>query len=162
MLNCNSCGTENSATNVFCGGCGASLNSHGEYYVLHAATQQRSGPLTEEAVKEWIAQKRLSTADSVAQAGAQSWTPLLQSPFAKFAAEQITINRLAATTCPRCGSAMAAVIRRSGFGLALILIGIALTPVIIGIPIFIVGMIVRHGGSGTTSLSCPICRYSAP
>jgi hypothetical protein len=161
MPTCHSCGTENSATNVFCGDCGASLNGHGEYYVLHAVTQQRSGPLTEETVKEWIAQKRLSASDSVALAGAQTWTPLLHSPFAKLVSEQITISRLAATTCPRCGSGMVAVIRRSGFGLALILIGILLTPVLIGIPIFIVGMIIRHGGSGKTYLTCPCCKYSA-
>lgn len=131
------------------------------YYVLHAATRQTSGPLSEDTLKEWISQKRITLQDSVTRHGEQNWTPILQSPFGKPLADQATLDRLAATTCPRCGSAMLARVKQSGTGLALILIGITLSPVFIGIPIFIVGMVMRHGGKGGKAyFSCPICNYA--
>ena len=131
------------------------------YYVLHAVTKQTSGPLSEETIQDWISQKRITLQDSVTRQGEQHWTPILQSPFGTRIADQANLDRLAATTCPRCGSAMVARIKQSGTGLALILIGIALTPLFIGIPIFIVGMVMRHGGKGGKAyFSCPICSYS--
>jgi len=68
----------------------------------------------------------------------------------------------AAGTCPRCSTAMAVVIKRSGLGLALIILGIILTPVVgIGIPIFIVGYVMRFSGKGRACYRCPRCNYSS-
>jgi hypothetical protein len=56
---------------------------------------------------------------------------------------------------------MIARVKQSGTGLALILVGIVLIPIFIGLPIFIVGMVIRHGGKGGKAyFSCPICNYS--
>src|SRR5262245_46226901 len=68
---------------------------------------------------------------------------------------------LSAGICPTCRAAMAVVIKRSGLGLALVILGIALTPVFgFGIPIFIVGYLMRFGGKGRACYRCPRCNYS--
>jgi GYF domain 2 len=133
-----------------------------EYYVLNAATRQTYGPLAEETLKEWILQKRITLQDLVNKQGEQNWTPILQSSFGKPLIDQANLDRLASTTCPRCGSAMIARVKQSATGLALILVGLFLTPILIGLPIFIVGMVMRHGGKGGQAyFACPTCTYSS-
>ncbi|MBI1763822.1 MAG: zinc ribbon domain-containing protein [Acidobacteria bacterium] len=75
--------------------------------------------------------------------------------------EQANLARLAASTCPNCSAAMAVVIKRSGLGLALVILGVALTPFLIGIPLFIAGYMLRFGGKGRACYRCPRCNYSS-
>jgi hypothetical protein len=70
-------------------------------------------------------------------------------------------HRITSTTCPRCGAGMAVVIRRSGLGLALIVIGLLTTPLFcIGVPIFAVGFVMRFSGKGRAVYQCPGCNYT--
>lgn len=144
------------------GGIGNTVSDAQQYYVLNAVTRQTYGPLSEGTLKDWIAQKRVTLQDSVTQQGEQNWIPILQSPFGKPLVDQANLDRLASTTCPQCGSPMIARIKQSATGLTLILVGLLLTPIFVGLPIFIVGMVIRHGGKGGRSyFSCPTCGYSS-
>src|ERR1041384_420849 len=141
---------------------GNAISGTSQYYVLNAVTRQTYGPLSEETLKDWISQKRVTLQDSVTKHGEQNWIPILQSPFGRPLADQANLDRLASSTCPRCGSAMIARIKQSGTGLTLILVGLFLTPILIGLPIFIVGMVIRHGGKGGKAyFGCPTCNYSS-
>jgi len=161
MPTCKKCGAENGVTDTICASCGESLvDAPTEYHVLRATTNEVLGPLSESRVKDWINEKRITASDSVTSTGNQNWIPILQSPFSKQLVDQMNIERVAATTCPRCGSAMVGVVRGSQTGLVLIIIGVVLTPVCIGIPIWVVGMIMRHGQKANTYFSCPRCNYS--
>jgi predicted RNA-binding Zn-ribbon protein involved in translation (DUF1610 family) len=108
-----------------------------------------------------ILQRQISVNDSVAVQGSNNWIPVSQSVFAPHVAQQLNIDRMASSTCPQCGAGMAVVIKRSGLGLALIIIGVVLTPAFgIGIPIWIAGMIIRWGGKGQAAYRCPRCNFS--
>jgi DNA-directed RNA polymerase subunit M/transcription elongation factor TFIIS len=164
MRACSQCGTENGVTSASCISCGVSLTSGAvEYYVLQARTNEILGPISEEGIKEWILQKRITSRDSLTLVGDSTWTPLLQSQFSQNLVEQINVERLTASTCPRCGAGMVAVARGSQLGLWLIIVGVVLTPVFcIGTFLWVWGMILRHGMKGKTYLQCPRCKYSAP
>lgn len=132
-----------------------------EYHVLQASTNQTFGPLTQEVVKEWIAQKRLSKADAVAKIGGQGWTPLLQSEFADYILNQINIERMVASLCPNCGAEMVVLAKSSQAALWLIIFGVILTPVFcIGTVLWVWGMILMHGKKGKTYYQCPRCKYT--
>jgi uncharacterized membrane protein YvbJ len=93
---------------------------------------------------------------------ADSSAPIISSSkFSGTAVQQVNAERIAASRCPRCGVGMAVVIKRSRFGLALVILGILLTPAFgIGIPIFVVGYLMRWGGKGRACYQCPGCNYS--
>lgn len=93
--------------------------------------------------------------EHVSDDGERTVDPVSKAPV------QVQTGSLPSMPCPRCGSGMVWRVKRSGFGLALIIIGIVLTPVIIGIPIWILGMVVRHGNNGQMYLLCPYCQYSS-
>ena len=184
MAFCKKCGSAVPDSGRFCQSCGAESNplpsaelavspAQGVsaavafapvsdlYYVSSQGTGQISGPFNGEAIQALVVQQRVTINDSIAMAGSQIWAPILQSKFASLVTQQANQSRIASSTCPRCSAGMAVVIKRSGLGLALVLIGIALTPVFgIGIPIFIIGFIIRWGGKGTASYRCPRCNYS--
>src|SRR5579872_127438 len=129
------------------------------YYVTWAHGE-RGGPFTEDTIKLLIAQQRLKITDAVQAEGATQWIPIAQSKFASLVAQRATITRLASSTCPMCGANMAVVIKRSGLGLAPVILGIVLTPVCgIGIPLWIVGYTMRWGGKGKAAYRCPRCQY---
>src|SRR5262245_37785394 len=68
---------------------------------------------------------------------------------------------LSAGIGPTCRAAMAVVTKRFGLGLALVILGMALTPVFgFRMPIFIVGYLMRFGGKGRACYRCPRCNYS--
>lgn len=137
------------------------MDSTATYYLTNKR-RQVTGPFTEEQIKEFIVERRLTANDAVRSEDTDTWVPILNSPFGQLLAEQINATRLAATTCPHCNAALVVTIKRSGWGLALILIGIALTPAFgIGIPIFIAGMIMRHSGKGKAIYRCATCNYSS-
>jgi hypothetical protein len=132
-----------------------------EFYILQASTNQTFGPLTNGVVREWIAQKRISKIDSVTKSGEQNWVPLLQSEFADEILNQISLERLAASTCPRCSAEMVVLVQDSKLGLWLIIVGVVLTPVFcIGTFLWVWGMILRHGTKGKTFYQCPRCKYT--
>jgi hypothetical protein len=130
-------------------------------YFVRYSTGQTDGPYDESTIKMLIAQHRLQITDSVSLQGSGCWIAVFQSKFAPFVTQSAVTGRLAASTCPACGAAMAVVIKRSGLGLALIITGVALTPLFgIGVPVWIIGMIIRFGGKGTAVYRCGQCKYA--
>lgn len=161
---CAKCGTENGVTNSVCLGCGAALESGVvEYYVLQATTSQILGPIRETDIKDWISQNRITSKDSLAVTGDSTWVPILQSQFNQYLVDRMNVERLAASTCPRCGAGMVALAKSSQAGLWLIIVGVILTPVFcIGTFLWVWGMILMHGVKGKTYLQCPRCKFNAP
>jgi ribosomal protein S27AE len=124
------------------------------------ATGQTGGPFTEDEIRSMIARQQIKITDSVIATGGATWVPITQSPFARYIVTQATVDRLAASTCPQCGAAMAVVLQRSKAGLVLVIIGLITTPLFgIGIPIFIVGFILRWGFKPKAKYQCPRCNY---
>lgn len=126
------------------------------WYVTFA-TGQRGGPFTEDAIQSMIAQQQIKITDSVAAAGGSTWVPITQSPFARHIVAQASVDRLAASTCPRCGAAMAVVTKNSALATFLIIIGIFFTIAIIGIPLIIIGIMMRK--KVRVRYQCPRCNY---
>jgi hypothetical protein len=124
------------------------------------ATGQRGGPFTENDIRGMIARQELKVTDSIVAQGGNTWVPITQSPFASLIVHQANINRLAASTCPQCGSAMAVVLRRSGTSKLLFIIGFLTIWLFgFGIIFLIIGYIV--GRNPTPRYECPHCKYKA-
>jgi len=133
-----------------------------EYYVLHRADQRKTGPLRPEDVATLVRMGQLSVHDDVQEAGGNGWVPMLQSKLRDHVLEGAHDARLVSSSCPHCGAGLVVQIKRSGFGLFLIILGIALTPAFgLGIPIFIVGYIIRWGGKGKAIYRCARCNYAS-
>lgn len=180
---CGSCGSVIAGSDQFCTRCGtgtapqappasamvALSSPQGQSLVVpealyHVAysTGQVAGPFGEEAIKLLIIQQQLKIHDSIKPQNSDAWVPILQSKFGSLVTQQTGLNRLAANTCPRCSAAMAVAIKRSGLGLVLIIVGLVLTPAFgIGIPIWIIGFIIRFGGKGTAIYRCARCNYAS-
>ncbi len=132
-----------------------------EYYIIQADATNPIGPASEETVKEWIAQKRISETDLVTRTGTDKWIALNESQFASDFAHRISLDHLAASTCPNCGAEMVVLSKGSQTGLWLIIIGVILTPVFcIGTVLWVWGMILRHGTRGKIYYQCPRCKYA--
>jgi hypothetical protein len=158
---CTSCGSTIAEEARFCDKCGIPVASKSIIGTAKAntievispptatwhvtfATGQTGGPFTEDAIRSMIARQQIKITDSVVLSGGSTWVPITQSPFAGHIVTQASVDRLAARTCPRCGAAMAVVLQRSKAGLVLIIIGLLTTSLFgIGVPIFVVGFILR-------------------
>ena len=174
---CKSCGSTISDESRFCAKCGIPVDamsivetaktnmieaiaSPAATWYVTFATGQTGGPFTEDEIKSMIARQEIKITDSVVLSGGSPWVPITQSPFAGHIVTQATVDRLAASTCPRCGAAMAVVLQRSKAGLVLIIIGLLTTPLFgIGVPIFAVGFILRWGFKGKAKYQCARCNY---
>jgi len=124
------------------------------------ATGQTGGPFTEGEVRGMIARQEIKITDAVAVHGSSAWLPITQSPFAPFVAVQTSMDRLASTTCPQCGGAMAVVLRRSGASKAFLTIGL-LTIWMFGFGIIFLILGYITGRSPTPRYECPRCKYKA-
>jgi hypothetical protein len=180
MSTCANCGVDQIETGAFCVGCGsrtegtvhAAIAPRGEstaiqigklFYVRSAASGAVSAPLDEPAIKQGLAQGSFSITDSLWDPDTQQWTMIARSPLAAAASTAASYVRMAASTCPHCGTPLAAVLNRSTVGLVLIIVGVALIPLFgIGIPIWIVGFAIRYGGKGRLQLRCSRCQYRVP
>ncbi len=168
MLSCTNCGASVVEWAQFCQGCGektATVDAEQvtRFFVALASTGQTIGPIEHDAIKALIDQQQVRLSDSIRAEGSDTWTPILQSPFASLVSQRANLDRLAASSCPRCGAAMAVVMRRSKVGLVLVIIGLLTTPLFgIGIPIFVVGFILRWGLKGKATYQCPRCNYATP
>lgn len=174
---CTSCGSTTNDEARFCEKCGVVVVSKSIVETTQAktievvapsaatwhvtfATGQTGGPFTEDEIRSMIARQQIKITDSVIATGGATWVPITQSPFARYIVTQATVDRLAASTCPQCGAAMAVVLQRSKAGLVLVIIGLITTPLFgIGIPIFIVGFILRWGFKPKAKYQCPRCNY---
>ncbi len=178
MPNCTHCGASNEEGSQYCVRCGTPTKVSStalspplpvavavpvgeEYYVQHSADQCKYGPLRPEDVATWVRQGRLSVQDMVQALGSSNWVPMLESKLRPHVVVGAHDNRLVASTCPNCGAGLVVQIKRSGFGLFLIILGIILTPAIIGIPVFIVGYVIRWSGKGKAFYRCARCNYSS-
>jgi predicted RNA-binding Zn-ribbon protein involved in translation (DUF1610 family) len=121
------------------------------------ATGQTGGPFTEDEVIAKIARQEIKITDSVAAAGSDRWVPITQSPFARYIVSQASMDRLTASTCPRCGAAMVVVSRSSSMGTILIIVGIICTVFVIGIFLIIIGVMMRR--KQRVAYQCPRCNY---
>ncbi len=131
------------------------------FYVLEAQSNQTFGPLNEEEVKDWIRQKRIGKFDSVNKTGEDNWTPIATSVFSDALLGQLSLDKIAASTCPNCNAEMVVLVGSSNLGLWLIIIGVILTPVFcIGTFLWVWGMFLRHGGKGKTYYQCPRCKFT--
>jgi hypothetical protein len=126
------------------------------WYVTFA-TGQRGGPFTESHVIGMIASQQIKITDSVVLAGGTSWVPITQSPFARYIVSQASVDRLAASTCPRCGAAMAVVTKSSAMATILILVGIISSIFLIGVVLIIIGVMMRR--KVKVAYQCPRCNY---
>lgn len=131
-----------------------------QYYVLQAQTNQTFGPITEVEVREWIQQTRLGKLDSISKVGENNWIPLSLSEFQSDLTSQLALQQIAATTCPNCNAEMVVVKGNDQLGLWLIIIGVVLTTVCIGLPLWIYGMIRLHGNKGKVYYQCPRCKFT--
>jgi len=124
------------------------------------ATGQTAGPFTEEEVRAMIARQQLKITDSVVVHGGSTWVPITQSPFAPFVAGQAQMDRLASSTCPRCGAGLAVVFRRSTASRVLILLGIMTLWIFgFGLVALIIGIVL--GRDRIPGYECPRCRFRA-
>jgi predicted RNA-binding Zn-ribbon protein involved in translation (DUF1610 family) len=104
-----------------------------------------------------IARQQIKITDSVIASGGSAWVPITQSPFARFIVTQASVDRLAASTCPRCGAAMAVVTKSSALATIFIIVGIFFTVALIGIPLIIIGVMMRR--KVRVAYQCPRCNY---
>jgi hypothetical protein len=124
------------------------------------ATGQTGGPYTEDDIRGMIARQQIKITDSVAANGSSLWVPITQSPFARFIVSQASIDRLAASTCPRCGGAMIVILRRSGTSKAFLITGILTIWMFgFGFIFLIIGYIT--GRNPSPRYECPRCKYKA-
>jgi len=174
MSACASCGSNLAEETRFCNKCGSQVGSKSlteasrsktieimpppvpTWYVT-LATGQRGGPFTEDAIQGMIARQQIKITDSVVAAGGSTWVPITQSPFARYIVTQTSVDRLAASTCPRCGAAMAVVTKKSTMATILILVGIISSIFLIGVVLIIVGVMMRR--KVKVAYQCPRCNY---
>jgi hypothetical protein len=175
---CTNCGASVLESTRFCSTCGTAIASGGlvppqaggrtievqspstALWHVTYATGQRGGPFTEDDIRGMIARQELKVTDSVVAQGGTTWVPITQSPFAPLIVRQASINRLAASTCPQCGSAMAVILRRSTASKALFIIGFLTIWLFgFGIIFIIAGYIV--GRNPAPRYECPVCKYKA-
>ena len=173
---CVSCGSTLDGGSRFCNKCGVAVESKLLAGLPHAstievisppaakwhltyATGQTSGPFTEDEIKSMIVRQQVKITDSDIALGGSTWVPITQSPFASYIVNQASVDRLAASTCPRCGAAMAVVTKKSAMATILILVGIITSVFIIGVILIIIGVMMRR--KGRVSYQCPRCNYRA-
>jgi hypothetical protein len=139
MSFCNNCGADLADGAKFCTKCGnvsqamaATVGATtievrptpGPTWHVTFATGQTGGPYTEDEIIAMIFRQQIKITDAVVAHGGTVWVPITQSPFARHIVSQASIDRLAASTCPRCGGAMTVVLRRSGTSKAFLITGL--------------------------------------
>jgi GYF domain 2 len=176
MAFCPSCGKNQAELAKFCVACGNSVSqvmvaaagsstidvrpTTGPTWFVTYASGQTGGPFTEDEVRSMIARQQLKITDAVAVQGSSNWVPITQSPFAPSIAAQASMDRLASSTCPQCGGAMAVVLRTSGASKGLIITGLLTFWMFgFGIILIIIGYIV--GRNPTPRYECPRCKYKS-
>jgi len=171
---CTNCGSTVAGEAKFCVTCGIPVASRtiaatagsatievtaspGPTWHVTYATGQTGGPFTEDEIRSMIARQQIKITDSVAVSGGTGWVPITQSPFARYIVAQASVDRLAASTCPRCGAAMAVITKKSTMATVLILVGIISSVFLIGVVFIIMGVMMRR--KVKVAYQCPRCNY---
>lgn len=174
MSVCTSCGSTVTEDARFCDKCGVAVASKtiietarantieviappGNTWHVTYATGQTGGPFTEDEIRSMIARQQIKITDSVVLSGGSTWVPITQSPFVRYIVSQASVDRLAASTCPRCGAAMVVITKKSAMATILILVGIISTVFLIGIVLIIMGVMMRR--KVKVAYQCPRCNY---
>lgn len=176
MASCPRCGAPLLATGDPCSACHSAAASNpapvgtvpslalvqaGQFRVWQRRTDQQFGPIPADAVKQWIAERRIVAGDMVIGGQHADWISLEVSEFRQFLFDCTNLNQLAAATCPRCGGPLTQANNQAQTGLVLIIIGVVLTPIYcLGTPLWVIGMMMRFGSSAR-SLRCTRCGYSS-
>jgi predicted RNA-binding Zn-ribbon protein involved in translation (DUF1610 family) len=160
---CESCGTVDVTKSLATTGTGLTIDvspTPAPAWHVTFATGQTGGPFTEDDIRGMIARQQIKITDSVIAAGGTTWVPITQSPFAKYIVSQTSATRLASSTCPQCGAAMAVILRRSGASKAFFIIGLLTIWMFgFGVIFLIIGYIV--GRNPVPGYECPRCRFKA-
>jgi len=160
---CSTCGTPMSTSLMAQQGGGKTIEvanpPSGLWHVTYA-TGQRGGPFTEEDIRAKIARQEIKVTDSIVAQGGSTWVPITQSPFATYIVQQASVNRLAASTCPRCGNAMVVVLRRSRTSKMLLITGL-LTIWLLGFGVILLILGYIAGRNPSPRYECPNCKYKA-
>jgi hypothetical protein len=124
------------------------------------ATGQTGGPYTEDEIRSMIVRQQIKISDAIVAHGGTTWVPITQSPFAPYVVGQASIDRMASSTCPRCGGAMIVVLRRSTASKVLIYGGIFTVWLVgFGFILIIIGCVI--GRNPEPRYECPRCKYKA-
>jgi hypothetical protein len=182
---CSNCGASLAEGNQFCVSCGTRVSSQaiaatvggsaavppppppievtvspGPLWHVGYATGQIGGPFTEDEVRSMIARQQIKITDSVVAHGGTNWVPITQSPFARLIVAQASVDRLASSTCPRCGAAMVVILRRSTASKVFFIVGLLTIWMFgFGIIFLIIGYIV--GRNPIPGYECARCKYKA-
>lgn len=174
MAFCPTCGSSMLDSVRFCASCGTEVGkalaatadgpivdiTPAPNWFVGYPTGQRNGPFTEDEVRSMIARQQIKITDSVAVQGSATWIPITQSPFAQLIVQQASFHRLASSTCPQCGAAMAVVVRRSSASKAFFILGLLTIWIFgFGVIFLIIGYIV--GRNPTPRYECPRCGFKA-
>jgi len=157
---CTSCGSTMADEARFCDKCGLPAASKSIIETARASTIEVIAPLAATWHVTFATGQtggQIKITDSVVLSGGSTWVPITQSPFARDIVTQASVDRLAASTCPRCGAAMAVVTKKSAFATILILVGIITSVFIIGVILIIMGVMMRR--KGKVAYQCPRCNY---
>jgi hypothetical protein len=175
MAVCTVCGSALSELARFCTSCGnqtpipatsavavgqtiSMVRARPRYFVTYA-TGRTAGPFTDEEVRGMIARQEIKITDSIAAEGSTMWVPITQSPFAPFVVAQGSVDRLASSTCPRCGAGMAVTRKTPMLAFFFIAAGIFTAVALIGIPFLIIGWTMSR--NSRFAYRCPRCNYSS-
>ena len=129
-----------------------------QYYVRFAVRGETIGPVTDLAVRNMIQNRHLGITDLICEVGDTRWVVISESKFSGLVIAATSRSQMQSATCPNCQAQMAVVLKRSSFGTILIWIGIFTSIALIGLPLIIIGVILR--GKRKASYICPRCNYS--
>jgi hypothetical protein len=131
-----------------------------EYFVRKAQSNETFGPISAQEVRDGIRKTHIGKLDHVCKSGDEKWLPISISDFQEDIKNQIALEQMSASTCPNCNAGMVVLVGNDKLGLWLIIIGVVLTPIVCGIPLWVWGMMRFHGRKGKSYYQCPRCKFT--
>lgn len=127
-------------------------------YFVKTGKRKESGPYSGAQIVDMIRRRDLVFGSQLREEGQPKWTPIQQSPFAPQVIEQANIQRMVASTCPKCGAGMAVVLKPRGT--FLLILGSLLVPVFgVGFIFLVPGLLLRLFAKAKALWRCATCNY---